>query len=114
MSPLLVVSVACAAFCIWLAVRIVNRKERWAKWKRAWLPLVLLAYVLSSGPMHAVAFRHDTVIGIDPDGSSVFADRGGGKSFRKVYAPIVWASEQSWGRPVKQYWRFFPIQEQRE
>jgi uncharacterized BrkB/YihY/UPF0761 family membrane protein len=21
-----------AAFCIWLAVRIVNRRERWAKW----------------------------------------------------------------------------------
>jgi hypothetical protein len=27
--------VAFAAFCVWLVVRIVNRKERWAKWTLA-------------------------------------------------------------------------------
>ena len=25
-------SVAFAAFCVWLTVRVVNRRERWAKW----------------------------------------------------------------------------------
>jgi len=24
-----------AAFCVWLTVRIVNRRERWAKWTLA-------------------------------------------------------------------------------
>jgi drug/metabolite transporter superfamily protein YnfA len=24
--------VAFAAFCVWLTVRIINRRERWAKW----------------------------------------------------------------------------------
>ncbi|MBI3860989.1 MAG: hypothetical protein HY290_03755 [Planctomycetia bacterium] len=28
-------AVAFAAFCVWLTVRIVNRKERWAKWTLA-------------------------------------------------------------------------------
>jgi hypothetical protein len=35
LSVLAVASVAFAAFCIWLGVRIVNRKERWAKWTLA-------------------------------------------------------------------------------
>jgi hypothetical protein len=25
-------TVAFAAFCVWLAVRVYNRRERWAKW----------------------------------------------------------------------------------
>jgi cytochrome bd-type quinol oxidase subunit 2 len=40
--------VAVAAFCVWLTVRIVNRRERWAKWT-AILTLPML-YVLSAGP----------------------------------------------------------------
>jgi hypothetical protein len=44
-------AVAFAAFCVWLAVRIVNRRERWAKWTLVGtitgLPLL---YVLSFGP----------------------------------------------------------------
>jgi len=40
-----------AAFCVWLAVRIFNRRERWAKWTLAGLVLGLpLLYVLSFGP----------------------------------------------------------------
>lgn len=37
------------AFCIWLTVRIVNRRERWAKWT-AWALVAGLAYPLSFGP----------------------------------------------------------------
>ena len=40
--------VAFTAFCIWLAVRILNRRERWAKWMA--VVLTLLAYPLSFGP----------------------------------------------------------------
>jgi hypothetical protein len=25
-------AIAFAAFCVWLAVRVYNRRERWAKW----------------------------------------------------------------------------------
>jgi hypothetical protein len=42
-------SVAFAAFCVWLTVRIVNRRERWAKWTAAGL-IALIVYALSVGP----------------------------------------------------------------
>ena len=35
MELLLCLAVAFAAFCVWLTVRIVNRRERWAKWTAA-------------------------------------------------------------------------------
>jgi len=43
-------AIALAAFSIWLAVRIVNRRERWAIWTAVGLVVVLLAYPLSFGP----------------------------------------------------------------
>jgi len=43
-------AVAFAAFCVWLAVRIINRRERWAKWTLAGLFGVPLLYLLSFGP----------------------------------------------------------------
>lgn len=33
--------VAFAAFCVWLTVRIVNRRERWAKWMAVGLSIVV-------------------------------------------------------------------------
>jgi len=43
--------VAFAAFCVWLTIRIVNRRERWAKWTAAGLLIGLpLLYVGSFGP----------------------------------------------------------------
>jgi len=42
-------AVAFAAFCVWLAVRIFNRRERWAKWTAIGL-IVALAYPASFGP----------------------------------------------------------------
>ena len=42
--------ISCAAFCVWLAVRLVNRRERWAK-RLAWTMAVFLTlYLLSCGP----------------------------------------------------------------
>lgn len=43
------IGLAFAAFCIWLTVRIVNRRERWAKWTPVSL-LVLIAYCAGFGP----------------------------------------------------------------
>jgi hypothetical protein len=43
-------AVACAALCIWLTVRIVNRRERWAKWTLAVVAALPMLYVVSFGP----------------------------------------------------------------
>ena len=43
-------AVAFAAFCVWLTVRIVNRKERWAKWTAAVVIGLPALYGLSFGP----------------------------------------------------------------
>lgn len=48
---LAVLAVAFAAFCVWLTMRIVNRRERWAKWTAVGLPVgLVLLYVASFGP----------------------------------------------------------------
>jgi hypothetical protein len=43
-------AVALAAFCIWLTVRIVNRRERWAKRLAIVIACLPILYVLSFGP----------------------------------------------------------------
>jgi hypothetical protein len=44
-------AVAFSAFCVWLTVRIVNRRERWAKWTAVIvIILVFVGYPLSFGP----------------------------------------------------------------
>lgn len=48
-------------FCIWLTVRIVNRRERWAKVTVAAIIATPLLYVASFGP--ACWFNHATGIG---------------------------------------------------
>jgi hypothetical protein len=45
-----ILGVAFAAFCVWLTVRIVNRRERWAKWTLAGVALPVV-YLLSVGPV---------------------------------------------------------------
>lgn len=45
-----VLGLSFAAFCVWLAVRIMNRRERWAKWTLAGVLAMPVLYVLSFGP----------------------------------------------------------------
>jgi hypothetical protein len=51
-------AVAYAGFCVWLAVRIVNRRERWAKWMfiGGAIPIV---YIASFGPACWICSRTD-------------------------------------------------------
>jgi hypothetical protein len=44
-----IAGVAYAAFCVWLTVRIVNRRERWAKWTLAAVLVSLAMYLASVG-----------------------------------------------------------------
>ena len=48
---LLTPAVAFAAICVWLTVRVVNRRERWAKRTLATVVGLPLLYVASFGPM---------------------------------------------------------------
>jgi hypothetical protein len=48
--PLAILGVAFTAFSVWLAVRIVNRRERWAKRVAIALVVTLVVYPLSIGP----------------------------------------------------------------
>jgi hypothetical protein len=51
MTPLLpTLATAFAALCVWLTVRIVNRKEQWAKWTLAAALGVSVLFVLSFEP----------------------------------------------------------------
>ena len=52
-------AVAFAAFCVWLGVRIVNRRERWAKWALAGVVGVPVLYIASFGPAIRSATRSE-------------------------------------------------------
>jgi hypothetical protein len=41
-------AVAFGSFCVWLGVRVYNRRERWSKWTL--VVAIVLAYPLSVGP----------------------------------------------------------------
>src|SRR5258708_5482927 len=52
-------AVALAAFCVWLTVQIVNRRERRAKWTAVGLIIALpMLYVVSVGPVCWLADRY--------------------------------------------------------
>jgi hypothetical protein len=65
--------VAFAAFCIWLTIRILNRRERWAKWTLAGVVGVPVLYVVSFGPACWISSR------MQPSGKVVSA----------IYLPII-------------------------
>lgn len=74
------VVVAFAAFCVWLTVRIVNRRERWAKWTLAAVVFGLpVLYVASFGPACWVAADQGQIANVPvvywPIGASVPTER---------------------------------------
>jgi hypothetical protein len=74
-------AVAFGAFVVWLAVRIANRRERWAKWTLAVVIGLSVLYVASFGPA-CWAFRSNMT-----PGSLMFVE--------KCYRPLVIASRDS-------------------
>ena len=67
-----IIGVAFAAFCVWLTVRVINRRERWARWTLA-IAIGPLMYVASFGPACWLV-RHEC---IEP------------LNVAKVYAPMI-------------------------
>jgi hypothetical protein len=65
---------ASAAFCVWLTVRIINRRERWAKWTLAVVVGLPVLYVASLGPACWLTSRIDS----------------GAGTISKVYRPLRW------------------------
>jgi len=55
-----------AAFCVWLTVRIVNRKEGWVKWMLATVIGLPVLYVASFGPACWIVSRQGTEEGRIP------------------------------------------------
>jgi hypothetical protein len=70
-----------------------------------------LLYVLSSGPTQSLAFTYGHVTydddGLGNVGVSVELDQG--VWWPKVYAPLMWIAEQSWGDWLCSYWQLFPV-----
>ena len=50
-----------AVFCVWLVVRVINRRQRWAKWTLGTVLAVPVVYAASYGPWmwYATAIKHD-------------------------------------------------------
>jgi hypothetical protein len=110
-----VIGAAYAAICIWLGVRLFNRRERWVKWTSVALAITPVLYVLSSGPMTMVAFhtRITMTPSVLPDGTSALAASGEtsfGRWFPTTYAPLFWSARHPWGEPLFWYWDQFPHQ----
>jgi multisubunit Na+/H+ antiporter MnhE subunit len=71
--PLLIFGTAFAAVVVWLGVRIVNRRQRWAKWTLAALLGLPVLYALSFGPWCWISSR------LQPSG----------KLDAAIYSPII-------------------------
>jgi hypothetical protein len=89
-------------------------KERPKKWTRRRLLIaavvVPLFYVLSSGPMASLAFSRDVwihPIGDNADVAEVITHRG--MWWPKIYAPLLWMTDYSWGTAIRSYWNLFPV-----
>jgi hypothetical protein len=108
-----VIGVTYAAVCIWIGVRLFNRRERWVKGTALALAILPVLFALSSGPMSMIGFesvvRHTpTVL---PDGTTVMSasgETGISTWFPMAYAPLFWVGEYTGGDFVFQYWMLFP------
>jgi hypothetical protein len=74
-----IIMLALTAICLWLGLRVYNRRERWAKWTGAGLAIALVVYPLSIGPAWWVECKFE-----HPKWMSV--------AFSGAYAPILAAN----------------------
>jgi hypothetical protein len=75
--------VAFAAFCVWLTVRIFNRRERWAKWTMVGLVVVFIAYPLGFG---LATWLVTEMLDRDPDPQRVNARWD---AYTLIYGPML-------------------------
>ena len=84
-----VLAVAFAAFCVWLGVRIVNRRERWAKWTLAGTIIgVPILYMLGFGP---ICWLYHSDWDLEDDTVALM---------HQVYSPILWLDEEG-PKPIR-------------
>ena len=92
-------AVAFVAFCVWLTVRIVNRRERWAKRTLMAVVGIPLLYVLSFGP--ACWISSHTLDRVD---------RIGAQTVNLMYQPILslaWSGPSIVQGPIIWYMRLW-------
>jgi hypothetical protein len=82
-TALSIFGLAFAAFCVWLIVRVVNRRERWAKWTLAVVIGLPVVYLASFGPARAMIGPRQLLAG--PDTLL--------ETYQCCYRPIFWAME---------------------
>jgi hypothetical protein len=97
----------------WYIPGVDDRKTPLWLWIVALLIGLPVVYVASSGPTQSLAFRSRIVtIPVPPDSligyAEIVVDQGRG--WPRVYAPLLWASEEPWGEVLENYWALFPIQ----
>src|SRR5262245_31992187 len=84
MELLLLLAIAFSACCLWLAVRVINRRERWAKWAFAVMVVTaLFGYPLSIGPACWLTARSPGA----PQPDRVMIAGGGGGALRSGAPP---------------------------
>ena len=104
---LLIFGIAFAAFCVWLTVRIVNRRERWAKWMLAGVVALPILYVASFGPVCWITSRanvecHALGVCYQPLASAMWRIESWGATldaYSRLYAAPNWV----WTRIDSQY-----------
>lgn len=77
-----IIGIVFAAVSVWLTVRIVNRREKWAKWTLAAVLLAPIVYYASCGPALYISLKAG-----EPDWMEPVIVHG--------YAPVRWVTESS-------------------
>ncbi len=89
---------AFAAFCVWLTVRIVNRRERWAKWLALALAILTVAgYPASVGlcvgvKSYRASPKRLKVIDLDSDFYGIYKPIMKMNGIRLLTPYIMWAT----------------------
>ena len=91
---LMATGVAFAALCVWFGVRIINRRERWAKWALAVTLSLPVVYVFGFGPACWLASENKMSPAV-------------GRAACRFYGPLlsyVLQSEETWSVRALYWW----------
>lgn len=85
---LAILAVAFAAFSVWLTVRIVNRRERWAKRTAVAVIASPMLYMASFGPACWISSRTNA----------------GSMAVSAIFRPILWGCASDWVGRLDNEW----------